>query len=94
MVQTKLEPPQGVELSTLLTIRGRKAAYAWLAETLNLAITYNFVRECIANGDIPFTDIRGVKCFSTVDLFTWAAQLGSHGAERQNPSTLPEGWSA
>lgn len=94
MTQTKLEPPLGVELSTLLTIRGRKAAYVWLAETLNLAVTYNFVRECIANGDIPFTDIRGVKCFSTADLFTWAAQLSGPGPEQQNPSTLPAGWSA
>ncbi|OKH80083.1 hypothetical protein EB73_34105 [Mycobacterium sp. SWH-M3] len=90
MAQTKLEPPVGVELSSLLTIRGRKAAYTWLAETLHLAVTYNFVRECIANGDIPFTDIRGVKCFSTLDLFTWASQLGDTKRQQQ----LPAAWGA
>jgi hypothetical protein len=82
MVQTLLQPPAGVELSALLTLRGRRAAHEWIAETLGVPVKFNYVRECIYSNEIPHTKVAGVAYFSTQDLFNWASRLGGGPGDR------------
>lgn len=77
MARTPLQPPPGVELSTLLTVRGRKAAHAWLSDVLGVPVKYNYVRDSIARGEIPHRTVAGCKLFSTQDLFNWAVSLSA-----------------
>lgn len=77
MARTPLQPPPGVQLSTLLTVRGRRAAHAWLNDALKVPVKFNYVRDCITRGEIPHRTVAGCKLFATQDLFNWAASLSA-----------------
>lgn len=74
---TKLSPapPRGVELSPLLTVRGRAGAHRWLTEVLGVPVTLNYVRSAATRREIPSTPVAGALMFSTQDLFNWAMSL-------------------
>jgi hypothetical protein len=72
------QPPPGVVLSPLLTVRGREGAHRYIRDVLGLPLRFNYVRDCIARGEIHYTKIAGVHMFSTADLFTWASGLAQY----------------
>jgi hypothetical protein len=75
MAIVKQAPPKGVELSRLLTIRGRHGAHEWLTTVLGVPVTLNFVRTAATRREIPSREIGGALMFSTQDLFDWAVSL-------------------
>lgn len=76
-----LSPPPGVELSRLLTIRGREAAHEWIAGTLGVPLKLNYVRAAATAGNIPGTKkVGGALMFSTQDLFDWVMSLAEVSA--------------
>lgn len=72
---TAHEPPQGVVLSDLLTIKGRVGAHRWLSEVLGMPIRLNYVRAAVANGNMPSVKKGEVHYFSTRGLFEWALKF-------------------
>ncbi len=76
MAKPRLQPPDNVQLSSLLTIRGRRAAHVWLRDVLGVPVSFNYVRDCIARDEVRYTKVAGCKMFTTQDLFDWAAGLG------------------
>jgi hypothetical protein len=70
-IPTKHEPPPGVVLSTVPTIRGREGAHRWLTDVLGVPVRLNYVRVAVARGEIPFTRMSGALFFSTRALFDW-----------------------
>lgn len=66
------EPPPGVVLSDLLTIKGRVGAHRWLSEVLGMPIRLNYVRAAVAKGSMPSVKKGEVHYFSTRALFEWA----------------------
>lgn len=76
MARTQQGPPKGVELSRLLTVRGRKGAHEWLTTVLGVPVTLNYVRDAATkNKTLPSTRVGGALMFSTQDLFDWAMSL-------------------
>lgn len=75
MAKAQQAPPSGVELSRLLTIRGRKGAHEWLTTVLGVPVTLNFVRTAATKRQIPSREVGGALMFSTQDLFDWAVSL-------------------
>lgn len=75
MARTPTIPPRGVELSRLPTIRGREAAHEWIAETLGVPLTLNYVRAATSRRDIPCREIAGALMFATQDLFDWVLSI-------------------
>lgn len=75
MARSQQTPPSGVELSRLLTIRGRKGAHEWLTSVLGVPITLNFVRTAATKRQITSREVGGALMFSTQDLFDWAMSL-------------------
>lgn len=73
-------PPRGVELSPLLTVRGRAGAHRWLTDVLGVPLTLNFVRNAATRREIPSTVVAGALMFSTQDLFNWATSLNTKTA--------------
>lgn len=71
----KHQPPSGVVLSTVPTIRGRAGAYTWLNDVLGVPVRLNYVRAATARGEIPATKIGGALVFSTQALFDWIMSL-------------------
>lgn len=71
----KHQPPPGVVLSTVPTIRGRAGAHAWLNEVLGVPVRLNYVRAATAKGEIPCTKIGGALVFSSQSLFEWTMGL-------------------
>lgn len=71
----KYEPPPGVVLSTVPTIRGRAGAHSWLNDVLEVPVRLNYVRAATAKGEIPCTKIGGALIFSTQSLFDWIMSL-------------------
>lgn len=67
----KHEPPPGVALSTVPTIRGRAAAHAWLNDVLGVPVRLNYVRAAVARGEIHAVRMGGALHFSTRALFDW-----------------------
>ncbi len=65
------EPPPGVTLSSVPTIRGRAAAHRWLNEVLGVPVTLNYVREAANRRQIACTKMSGALFFSTQGLFDW-----------------------
>jgi hypothetical protein len=65
------QPPPGVELSTVPTIRGRVAAHRWLSDVLGVPVSLNYVRVAAANGEIACTRMGAAKFYSTQALFDW-----------------------
>lgn len=83
-IPTKHEPPPGVVLSTLPTIRGREAAHRWLNDVLGVPVRLNYVRVAVAKGEIPSTRMSGALFFSTRALFDW---LMAHDVETTKGAT-------
>jgi hypothetical protein len=75
MAKTPTLPPDGVELSRLLTIRGREGAHAWITETLGVPLRLNYVRAAASRREIPCREIAGALMFSTQDLFDWVVSI-------------------
>ena len=75
MARTPTAPRTGVELSRLLTIRGREGAHAWTTETLGVPLKLNYVRAAASRREIPCREIAGALMFSTQDLFDWVTSL-------------------
>jgi hypothetical protein len=75
MARPQQAPPKGVELSRLLTVRGRKGAHEWLTTVLGVPVTLNFVRTAATKRQIPSREVGGALMFSTQDLFDWAMSL-------------------
>jgi hypothetical protein len=65
------EPPPGVVLSTVPTIRGRAAAHRWLNEVLGVPVRLNYVRDAANRREIPCVKMSGALFFSTRGLFDW-----------------------
>lgn len=80
MARAPQAPPNGVELSRLLTIRGRHGAHEWLTKTLGVPVTLNFVRTAATKRQIPSREVGGALMFSTQDLFDWAVSLSERTA--------------
>ena len=80
MAKAQQAPPSGVELSRLLTIRGRKGAHEWLTTVLGVPVTLNFVRTAATKRQIPSREVGGALMFSTQDLFDWAMSLTEKSA--------------
>jgi hypothetical protein len=64
------QPPPGVVVSDLLTIKGREAAHRWLRGELGLPLRLNYVRAAVTKGEMPSVK-KGVHYFSTRALFDW-----------------------
>lgn len=74
------QPPSGVELSPLLTVRGREGAHRWIATELRVPLKLNYVRAAATRGDIPSRRIGAALYFSTQDLFDWVVSLADMAA--------------
>ena len=75
MARTPTAPPRDVELSRLLTIRGREAAHIWITGTLGVPLKLNYVRAAASRREIPCQEIAGALMFSTQDLFDWVMSI-------------------
>lgn len=96
-MQTETKPPPGMELSTLLTIRGREAAHAWLTEKLGATVPLETIRKAASAREIPCTKRGRALYFSTQDLFNWFAanysSLATAGdAQQPNQQAAQERW--
>ena len=80
MARTVVQPPPGVTLSPLLTVRGREGAHRYVRDVLGLPVRFNYIRDCIARGEIRYTKVAGVHMFSTADLFAWAVGLAQQSS--------------
>lgn len=80
MARTPTAPPPGVQLSRLLTIRGREGAHAWITGTLGVPLKLNYVRAAATRREIPCREIGGALMFATQDLFDWATSLSERTA--------------
>lgn len=65
------EPPPGVVLSSVPTIRGRAGAHRWLNDVLGVPVRLNYVRAATAKGELTGVKISGALFFSTRVLFDW-----------------------
>lgn len=79
-VPIRHEPPPGVVLSTVPTVRGRVGAHAWINEVLGVPVRLNLVRSATAKGEISATKIGGALFFSTRSLFDWIMSLTTEEA--------------
>lgn len=73
-MQTKYQPPPGVVLSNLLTIRGREAAHRWLAEALGATVPLDTVRKAASGRKIKCVQRGRALYFSTQSLWDWFAE--------------------
>jgi hypothetical protein len=80
MARTPPASPSGVELSRLLTIRGREAAHAWITGTLGVPLKLNYVRSAASRREIPCREVAGALMFSTEGLFDWVTSLSERTA--------------
>ncbi|MBZ4557646.1 hypothetical protein GBO17_02600 [Mycobacterium avium subsp. hominissuis] len=80
MAKTQQAPPKDVELSRLLTVRGRKGAHEWLTTVLGVPVTLNFVRTAATKREIRSREVGGALMFTTQDLFDWAMSLTERNA--------------
>lgn len=80
MARSRPMPPSGVELSALLTIRGREGAHRWLTETLGVPVKLNYVRSAASRREIPCREVGGALMFSTQGLYEWAVSLSERTA--------------
>lgn len=69
------EPPPGVVLSQLPTIRGKDAAHEWVAEVLGVPIRKNVLVAAANRRAMPCKKIGGALMFSTQGLFDWVMSL-------------------
>jgi hypothetical protein len=74
------EPPPGVTLTTVPTIRGRAGAHRWLNDTLGVPVRLNYVRAATARGEIASVKMGGALFFSTRSLFDWIMSASERSA--------------
>ena len=65
------QPPPGVTLSTVPTLRGRQAAHAWVRDVLGVPVTRNFFHRAVHNREVQCKKMSGALFFSTQALFDW-----------------------
>lgn len=63
--------PPGLQLSKLPTIKGKKAAHAWITKELHVQLSLNHVVTAANKKQIPRRIIKGAIYFSTQDLYDW-----------------------
>ncbi|BCO43907.1 hypothetical protein MINTM020_47620 [Mycobacterium paraintracellulare] len=64
-------PVPNLKLSKLPTIKGKKAAHAWITGELGVALSLNHVVTAANKKLIPRRIIKGAIYFSTQDLYDW-----------------------
>jgi hypothetical protein len=67
------QPP--IQLSTLPTIKGKKAAHAWITNELGVQLSLNHVVTAANKKQIPRRIIKGAIHFSTQDLYDWVVAV-------------------
>jgi len=67
--------PPGLRLSRLPTVKGKKAAHAWIATELGVALSLNHVVTAANKKQIPRRIIKGAIYFSTQDLYDWVVRV-------------------
>ena len=70
-VPKRHEPPPGVVVSEVPTIRGRAGAHRWLNDVLGVPVRLNYVRAATAKGELSGVRMSGALFFSTQGLFDW-----------------------
>lgn len=68
-------PVPNVELSKLPTIKGKKAAHAWITGELGVQLSLNHVVTAANKKQIPRRIIKGAIYFSTQDLYDWVVAV-------------------
>lgn len=79
-VPIRHEPPPGVALTNVPTIRGRAGAHRWLNDVLGVPVRLNYVRAATAKGELTGVRMSGALFFSTQDLFDWIMSRYDEGA--------------
>ncbi|WP_006247733.1 hypothetical protein [Mycolicibacterium tusciae] len=69
--QSQVPPPPNLQLSSLPTIKGKKAAHEWITQELGVALSLNHVVTAANKKQIPRRIIKGAIYFSTQDLYDW-----------------------
>ncbi len=69
-----------LELTNLPTIKGKKAAHAWITGELGVQLSLNHVVTAANKKQIPRRIIKGAIYFSTQDLYDWVVAVAG-GAE-------------
>jgi hypothetical protein len=71
-----IKPPvPNVELSKLPTIKGKKAAHAWITNQMGVQLSLNHVVTAANKKQIPRRIIKGAIYFSTQDLYDWVVAI-------------------
>jgi hypothetical protein len=70
-VPVQHQPPSGVALSTLPTIKGKDEAHKWITETLGVPVRKNLVVTATNARKIPCVKIGGALHYSSQGLFDW-----------------------
>jgi hypothetical protein len=95
------EPPPGVVLSSVPTIRGRAGAHRWLNDVLGVPVRLNYVRAVTAKGEIPprFAEVKptpaAIRRALSSQSPTWSATRPSmpltrcHRMSKRNCSRNP-----
>lgn len=78
MAKTPIQPPAGVQLSRLHTIKSSHDAHKFIAETLSVPVSLNYVRAAAAKRDIPCVKRGHALYFSTQGLFDWVVSTFEH----------------
>lgn len=68
-------PVPDVKLSKLPTIKGKKAAHAWIANQMGVQLSLNHVVTAANKKQIPRRIIKGAIYFSTQDLYDWVVAV-------------------
>ncbi|WP_244606094.1 hypothetical protein [Mycobacterium attenuatum] len=64
-----------MKLSKLPTIKGKKAAHAWITGELEVQLSLNHVVTAANKKQIPRRIIKGAIYFSTQDLYDWVVAV-------------------
>jgi len=75
------QKPTELKLSKLPTIKGKKAAHAWIANELGVPLSLNHVVTAANKKQISRRIIKGAIYFSTADLYDWVVAVAGE-AER------------
>lgn len=82
-------PPAGLQLSKLPTIKGKKAAHAWIADELGVKLSFNHVVTAANKKQIPRRIIKGAIYFSTQDLYDWVIAVVGEPEAAEKPTAAP-----
>lgn len=65
------DPPTELQLSAAPTLKGKRAAHAWISKEMGVAMTLNYFVTQANQHRIPHTWIGRAMHFSTADLWSW-----------------------